>query len=135
MRSCNSHSRLIRAAFMLSVALSCGFAGSTVFAQAKFGPIDKSPAAKFTPDDWQMFYAAVDAIAAADTNGTTQSWSNPKTGSSGKLELQSSFLASDGRNCKRLRITNHAAGLDGVTTMNICRTGAGKWLFDTQAKP
>jgi hypothetical protein len=129
------HSKPIYARWIMAFALASGLAGPTVFAQAKFGGLDKTPASKFTPDDWQMFYAAVDSIAAADTNGSTQSWSNPKTGSSGKLELQSSFQASDGRSCKRLRITNHAADLDGVTTTNICRAGTGKWLFDTQAKP
>ena len=129
------HSRRICVAWIMAFALACGLAGSTVRAQAKFGGLDKTPAAKFTSDDWQLFYAALDSIAAAETNGSTQSWSNPKTGSSGKLELQSSFQASDGRSCKRLRITNHAADLDGVTTMNICRSGTGKWLFDTQAQP
>jgi surface antigen len=128
-------SRPACAAWIMAFALLSGVSGSTVSAQAKYGFLDKTPAAKFTPDDWQLFYAAVDSIAAADTNGTTQTWSNPKTGSSGKLELQSSFQASDGRTCKRLRITNHAAGLDGVSTLNVCRTGAGKWLFDTEAKP
>jgi hypothetical protein len=119
----------------MACALASGLAGPTVFGQAKFGGLDKTPAAKFTSDDWQLFYAAVDSIAAADTIGSTQSWSNPKTGSSGKLELQGSFQASDGRSCKRLRIANHAADLDGVTTTNVCRKGTGKWLFDTQAKP
>jgi 17 kDa outer membrane surface antigen len=123
------------AAWVATLALLSGFAGSNVSAQAKYGGLDKTPAAKFTPDDWQMFYAAVDSIAAADTNGTTKTWSNPKTGSSGKLELQNSFQASDGRTCKRLRVSNHAADLDGVTTVNICRSGEGKWLFDTEAKP
>jgi 17 kDa outer membrane surface antigen len=123
------------AAWVASLALLSGFAGSTVCAQAKYGPLDKTPAAKFTPDDWQLFYAALDSLAATGTDGAAQTWSNPKTGSSGKLELRSSFQASDGRSCKRLRIANHAAGLDGVTTTNICRAGTGKWLFDTQAKP
>jgi 17 kDa common-antigen outer membrane protein len=128
------HCRLSGAAWVVTLALLSAFAG-TVCAQAKYGPLDKTPAAKFTSDDWQLFYAALDSLVATDTNGATQTWSNPKTGSSGKLELQGSFQASDGRSCKRLRIANHAAGLDGVATTNICRAGTGKWLFDTQAKP
>ena len=99
-----------------------------------FGDLSRTPAAKFTPEDHQLLEAAAKRLLQLN-DGSSQSWQNLKSGSSGKLELLKSFQATDGRSCKRLRVTNHAAGLDGVTTMNLCRSGEGKWLIDTEAKP
>ena len=91
------------------------------------------PSAKFNADDWRLQREAQDLVLASSDAGSKHDWQNPATGNSGKIELLRSFQSSDGRECKRLRITNRAGESKNVTTTNACRSGAGKWRMDSTA--
>src|SRR5579862_6939946 len=72
------------------------------------------PSAKFNAEDLRLQAEAREAVLAAPDNGTTRSWQNPATGNSGKIQLLRSFQSSDGRECKRIRITSQAGPSKGV---------------------
>jgi surface antigen len=91
------------------------------------------PSAKFNADDFRMQREAQDVVLASTDIGTTRSWENPATGNSGQIQLLRTFQSSDGRECKRIRITNQAGPTKGVSTMNMCRSGAGPWRIDSTA--
>jgi surface antigen len=91
------------------------------------------PSAKFNADDRRMQGDAQNAVLAATEIGTTRSWENAATGNSGKIELLRVFQSADGRDCKRIRITSQAGPSTGVSTMNMCRSGTGKWRIDSMA--
>jgi surface antigen len=91
------------------------------------------PSAKFNADDFRMQREAQDSVLASTDIGTTRSWANPATGNSGSIKLLRSFQSSDGRECKRIRITNQAGAEKGVSIMNMCRSGAGPWRVDSTA--
>jgi surface antigen len=91
------------------------------------------PSAKFTADDFRMQREAQDSVLASTDIGTTRSWENPATGNSGSIKLLRSFQSSDGRECKRIQITNQAGPSKAVSTMNMCRNGAGPWRIDSTA--
>jgi surface antigen len=108
-------------------------AGMLVTWQASAAVTSNFPSAKFNDEDRRMQGEAQDAVLASDEVGTTRSWANPATGNAGKIELLRNFQASDGRECKRLRITSQAGQAKGVTTMNACRDPGGKWRMDSTA--
>ena len=41
----------------------------------------------------------------------------------------------DGRDCRRLKVENHAKTLKGVSNMTVCADPQGKWLIDADARP
>jgi surface antigen len=91
------------------------------------------PSAKFNAEDRRLQGEAQEAVLASTDNGTKRGWDNPATGNSGSIELLRSFQSSDGRECKRIRITTQAGPSKGVATMNMCRSGQGKWRMDSTA--
>jgi surface antigen len=91
------------------------------------------PSAKFNDDDRRMQREAQNSVLASTEIGTMRSWENPATRNSGSIELLRIFQASDGRECKRIRITSQAGPSKGVATMNMCRSGTGKWRIDSVA--
>ncbi len=91
------------------------------------------PSAKFNAEDRRLQGEAREAVLASTDNGTTRSWENPATGNSGSIELLRSFQSSDGRECKRIRINTQAGPSKNAATMNMCRSGQGKWRMDSTA--
>jgi surface antigen len=91
------------------------------------------PSAKFTADDFRMQREAQESVLVSTDIGTTRSWENPATGNSGSIKLLRSFQSSDGRECKRLQITNQAGPAKAVSVMNMCRSGTGPWRVDSTA--
>jgi hypothetical protein len=116
--------------------LLCAVLGaSSAQAQSNLGFLADAPVAKFTKADFALAEAAAGEVIRAGKKGTTRSWENAATGNGGSIKLLGSFTAGDGRNCHRLRVANHARGIEGVSTMNVCAGADGKWLLDADARP
>jgi hypothetical protein len=112
------------------------FAAPAAFGQTNLGDLRDAPTSKFTPQDFELFWAAVDEVSAGKTVGTRKSWENPATGNGGSIKLLNAFTSTDGRDCRRLQIENHAKSLKGVLTQNVCAHHTdGAWLLDADAKP
>jgi hypothetical protein len=69
-----------------------------------YGFMKDSPLRYFTQDDWKLFYAA--SRKALNTN-TTQSWKNPKSGSSGSMTPLEK-VTRKGQLCRNMKVTNKA---------------------------
>ena len=60
--------------------------------------------------------------------GAVKTWENTATGNGGTIKLLKVFTSADGRDCRRLRIDNHAKSLKGSTKQTVCASPEGKWL-------
>ena len=114
--------------------MSVGVA-SLALAQTNLGQLNDAPSAKFTAQDFEMFWAAVDEVSASKTAGNSKSWENTATGNGGSIKLLNVFTSTDGRDCRRLRVDNYSKSLKGATTQIVWRTRDGTWLLDADARP
>jgi len=64
-----------------------------------------------------------------------RAWRNPKTGHSGDAEVKSTFISTDGSNCKRLRIANNAKTVSGETVYSVCWREKRGWEVTPKAVP
>lgn len=110
-------------------------AGPAAFAQSNLGQLRDAPSAKFTPQDFELFWAAVDEVSQRREPGTLKTWENAATGNGGSLKLLEVFTSTEDRDCRRLRVDNHTKTLKGSTTQIVCAGRDGKWLLDADAKP
>ena len=116
------------AACLLLCVLSGSWASNLSF-------LSSSPLVYFSADDKKMMMDSVRAAldsSAADAGG---SWSNPKTGSSGEVQVTGVFTTSDGVPCKQLKVTNRARGLNSVATYQVCKSKDRGWIANADAKP
>jgi hypothetical protein len=100
-------------------------------AQGNLGFLKDAPISRFKAEDFQLMRQAAATVLASGERTANQSWENTATGNSGLIEALASFSASDGRPCKRLRITNRARGIEEASVYVVCRTPAGEWRIDT----
>jgi surface antigen len=122
----------MRAVFRLSaVAFAIGLGLATAHpAAAQINPFRGSLANRLTNDDFQAMSDAASSLLARDTLtiGATEAWQNPKTGTSGTIDVGRSFKhLSFG--CYALNYTVYPGGAQGRSTsravLNWCKTSAG----------
>jgi len=123
----------------MKAALKAGLAilvmaSPMVLGQTNLGYLRDAPSGKFTAQDFEMFWAAVDEVSAGKT-GATKGWKNAATGSGGTIKLLNVFTSTDGRDCRRLRVENYAKSLKGASTQIVCAHTDGTWLLDADARP
>ena len=106
-----------------------------VLAQTNLGDLRDAPSGKFTPQDFDLLWAAVDEVSRGKTIGAVKKWENAATGNGGVIKLLDVFASTDGRDCRRLRIDNHAKSLKGSTKQIVCADPDGKWMLDAGARP
>lgn len=109
--------------------------GTDSFAQSNLGEFKDAPSGKFTPADFEMLWATVDAVSVTRKTGTAKSWENAATGNGGTIKLLNVFTTADGRDCRRLKVDNHAKKLKGSSKQIVCAGPDGKWMVDADARP
>jgi 17 kDa outer membrane surface antigen len=117
-----------------TLVLSLGVA-SLAAAQTNLGDLRDAPSGKFTPQDFDMLWAAVDAVSRGKTIGAIKKWENAATGNGGAIKLLDVFTSADGLDCRRLRVDNHAKSIKGSTQQVVCANADGKWMLDADASP
>jgi len=118
---------------MLLILGAC--AGNAAWAQANLGELRDAPSAKFQPTDFDLLWTTVDEVSKSRMVGTSKSWENAATGAGGTIKLLKVFNSTDGRDCRRLRVDNHAKSLKGSSKQTVCASPEGKWILDAGAKP
>ena len=106
----------------------------TTSAQTNLGDLRDAPSAKFQPADFDMLWATIDEVSRGKV-GDARTWENAATGNGGTIKLLKLFKSTDGRDCRRLRMDNHANSLKGSTKQTVCATPEGKWMLDADARP
>jgi hypothetical protein len=119
----------------LAAFLAVGVLASPALSQSNLGELRDSPTSKFTPQDFEMLWAAIDAVSRDKAIGASKSWDNAATGNGGTIKLLNVFTSTDGRDCRRLRVDNHAKSLKGSSKQIVCASPEGKWLLDAEARP
>ncbi|HEY6123378.1 MAG TPA: DVU3141 family protein [Steroidobacteraceae bacterium] len=109
--------------------------GPASFGQANLGELRDAPSAKFTPQDFEMLWAAVDEVSRGAKTGVVKKWANAETGNGGAIKLLNVFTSTDGRDCRRLRMDNYAKTLKGSSKQIVCADPEGKWMMDADARP
>lgn len=123
-----------RSIIVLNFVLGLGIA-SLAPAQTNLGDLRDAPSGKFTPQDFDMLWAAVDEVSRGKNIGAVKKWENTATGNGGAVKLLEVFTSTGNLDCRRLRINNHAKSLKGATTQVVCASTDGKWLLDADARP
>jgi outer membrane surface antigen len=122
-------------AALVALLILVASAGGEAFAQTNLGDLRDAPSAKFKPEDFDLLWAAVDEVSRGKTIGAAKKWENAATGNGGTIKLLKVFTSTDGRDCRRLRVDNHAKSLKGSTKQVVCATPEGKWMLDAGAQP
>ena len=124
----------MKAALKASLAIMV-MASPFALGQSNLGYLRDAPSGKFTAQDFEMFWLAVDEVSTGKKTGATKGWDNAATGSGGTIKLLNVFTSTDGRDCRRLRVENYAKSLKGATTQIVCAHTDGTWLLDADARP
>jgi surface antigen len=101
--------------------LAC--AGAVSAANTNF--MKDSAIAEFKDADVTLLLSNIDQ-ALAQPEGTTTDWKNPRTGANGRITTLED-LTIDGRECRALRVENHARGRNGKADWHYCRGAGGRW--------
>lgn len=111
--------------FSLWVILGLFFAGGSSMA-SNWGFLKDTPIAHFTKEDMRLFTDTLNKGLDQAADGTTQSWSNSKTGAGGSLTFLDTRKQSD-TVCRRVQIANEAKGRKGNVIQDFCKNAAGEW--------
>jgi hypothetical protein len=118
-----------------AAAVLAGIVSTAAFAQNSLGFLRDAPVGYFISDDFALMQTATSTVLRGTDRGTTKSWHNPTTGNRGSITLLASFVSTEGRDCKRLRVDNYAEEISGSSVVKVCRFPDGGWLIDSSAKP
>lgn len=122
-----SHSRRRQSLLALGLVVGLGMGiGPRMASAYNWRFLHEAPIAQFSEDDLKQFRAAVrDALETA-ADGTTTSWENPQTGSSGRITLLDTSEV-QGARCRRVKLVNTARGRTGESRYRFCQQPDGKW--------
>jgi hypothetical protein len=115
-----------------------GLTALLVAASAGAGNLDfltRSPVSYFNDEDMNLLRGTVTQVLDDKDAYAKKSWSNPATGNSGQVEGRGGFTTAAGVKCKRVRVTNHAQGVDGQAMYTVCQDPEKGWAVDQSAKP
>jgi hypothetical protein len=107
---------------LIALMLLLAAVGATA---SSYSFLDQGAIRYFRGDDAALMSANLNAVLAAPEHEPAQDWENPATGSRGRAEVLTRF-AHEGMPCRRVRITNHARGIDTVTIADMCDVD-GSW--------
>ncbi|HEY4369645.1 MAG TPA: hypothetical protein VGN07_20595 [Steroidobacteraceae bacterium] len=107
---------------MLSSAAGLGFLGNT-------------PLSYFTAQDKQLISDTVNLVLADSNPATAREWltstdsySGKYPGKySGKVEGLGAFKSTDGLQCRKIRISTQAKGIESAAVHPACRTASDDW--------
>jgi surface antigen len=117
-----------RAASVSSLIALLVFA--TTSAPAQVNPFGKA-GGNLTNEDWAQLNAAkAKVLAEPAAVGTKGSWTNPKSGNSGSIDITKAFNHGD-LPCRSVKYVFHlkTQKQQGTYLMNECKTADGSWKF------
>ncbi len=98
----------------------------------QFPPFGTRLGAGLNGDDLSIIGSVTDALNAAGIEDS-KTWSNPKTGTSGTVELVHGFRSSTGVQCHEMKYLFDFTRPTRrrMYTLNWCRTPAGEWKIQS----
>jgi hypothetical protein len=117
---------------VVGIALLCTAAIATA---ANLNFLRDTPLMHFRQSDYDLMLKNAAAVLDSAAPNASQSWNNPKTGASGLAEVKAQFTAKDGASCRRLRIANTAARIEGEATYTVCKYPERGWTLNPDAAP
>jgi surface antigen len=117
--------KLISAAVLVMLTVTVSF---PVFAAGGggLGFLSKSPFAYFTSEDTALFKKTLFDVLDNQPDGKTVTWSNQKTGHSGKIKSTKSYTV-DKSPCRTIKFFNSANGVTGQGVFEFCKQKDGSW--------
>jgi len=116
------------------IALACLFMNPATQA-ANLGFLNDSPMSYFDDEDIRLLREAALKVLENKSSRTKESWTNPATGHSGRVEGRGAFTAEGGLACRRLRLSNRAKGMEGQATYTVCKDAEKGWMINPAAQP
>lgn len=115
-------------AIALAMISTAAFAGNLSF-------LTGAPISRFTDEDVSLMTQNAEQVLDSESPVAKHEWSNPRTGAAGFAEARGHFTATNGRLCKRLRVSNRAKGIATASeaTYTICKHEDRGWTLDPSA--
>ena len=85
----------------------------------------------FNDEDVSLMNKAARQVIDAGAVGAKRTWSNSKTGNSGRVTVLRNFSAADGTPCKRLRVENKARKTQDTNDYTVCSREPPGWQLDS----
>jgi hypothetical protein len=117
---------------VVGIALLCAAEGGSA---ANLNFLKDSPLMHFRQSDYDLMLKNAVAVLDSAAANASQNWSNPKTHASGLAEVKAQFTAKNGALCKRLRVANTAARIEGEATYTVCKQAERGWTLNPDATP
>jgi surface antigen len=92
------------------------------------GFLKNTASALLTDEDRELQRAAIMAVLEDANAKSAKDWKNPQTGHSGSIQSLGNYRSDDGLPCRKLKISNHADGLQNEATYPVCKTAEGEWI-------
>lgn len=118
-KSPSNSPRLVIAIIAASVPMLSSAAG--------LGFLNNTPLSYFTEQDFQLMRAAVQAVLEDPDPATVREWRNPQNQYSGKIEGLGAFKSANGLQCRKLRVSTQAKGVESAATYPVCRDASNEW--------
>ena len=108
---------------ILLVGVSIALGAGSATAQS-FGFMQDAPVARMNREDTAMLVRNYQEALDSLPDGHTNTWTNPKTGSSGTATPLKT-MKDKGMTCRLLEMTNHAGGMSARNEWTFCKTKYG----------
>jgi len=86
-----------------------------------------SPIYYFDDTDRKMMMDAAQQVLNDADGSAMREWKNPGTSASGKVQGLGKFRSEDGLECRKVKVSNQARGLESEATYPVCRDTNGEW--------
>jgi len=126
---------VIRARWLAAATLITGCTAVITAYAGNLSFLADTPVAHFNSEDLALMKETANKVLDSPDTNSQQSWSNPRTRSSGMAQVRGEFTAANGTPCRRLRIVNRARGLESDATYTVCKTADRGWIFNADAAP
>jgi hypothetical protein len=114
------HARPLVPTIILTTALMSTGVGAQVF-----GFLDQGAVRYFRGDDTGLMSNNLTSVLDEPDDDASGDWRNAETGSYGRAVVEKAF-EHQGMACRRVRITNHAGGIDDTSVVDMCKV-EGAW--------
>lgn len=124
----------IAALLASTIAVAC-LVVAPVTRAGNLGFLMDSPVSYFDDEDMRLLHEAALKVLEDGGPRTKQTWKNPATGHSGRVEGLGAFTAQGGLTCRRVRVSNRAEGVEGQATYTVCKDAEKGWMLNPSAQP
>jgi surface antigen len=120
----------------LSIPVACALLTMSSLAAfgANTGFLNDTAIAALTEDDRKIQVETAVNVLESSAEKSAKDWTNPATGSSGRVESSGNFKSEDGLHCRKMKLFTRAKGIESQFAFPVCKKPSGEWFIASGKK-